>query len=311
MDSNALYLAEEVAENHRDGHLTRREAMRQLAYLGFSAVGASALLAACGDDKKDETAGSQATSTVAPVVTTAPGPTGPTTTGPPVATQDITYPGKGHTVMGVFAPAKSPRGAVLVIHENRGITDFVRGITGRIAGSGYTALAVDLLSPQGGTAAHPDPAELQSVLLANAQEVGGSAVDDMKSSLEELQRRAPGQKLGVTGFCFGGNMVWSLLAAGDPPPLSAAVPFYGQTNNPLFGKTKAAVLAIYAELDTRVNANQPQAKLGLEQAKLTYDMKTFPGVNHAFMNNTGANYNQAQADAAYAAMADWFARYLK
>src|SRR4051794_32039645 len=101
MDSNALYLGEEVAENHRDGHLSRREAMRQLAYLGFSAVGASALLAACGDDKKETTA-SQAPTTVAPVVTTAPGPT---TTGPPVATQNITYPGKGHTVMGVFAPA--------------------------------------------------------------------------------------------------------------------------------------------------------------------------------------------------------------
>ena len=131
------------------------------------------------------------------------------------------------------------------------------------------------------------------------------------SSLEELQRRAPGQKLAATGFCFGGNMVWALLAAGDPPALSAAVPFYGQTNNPLFGKSKAAVLAIYAELDTRVNSNQAQAKLGLEQAKLTFDMKTFPGVNHAFMNNTGAAYNQIQADAAYAAMTDWFSRYLK
>lgn len=40
-------------------------------------------------------------------------------------------------------------------------------------------------------------------------------------------------------------------------------------------------------------------------------MKTFPGVNHAFMNNTGANYDAAQADAAYAAMIDWFGRYLK
>src|SRR5262249_41258871 len=177
-----------------------------------------------------------------------------TTTSAPVPTQDITYPGNGHQVMGVFAAARSPRGAVLVIHENRGITDFVRGITGRIAGSGFTALAVDLLSPQGGTAAHPDPAELQSVLLGNAPAGGGTAVDDMKSSLEELQRGAQGQKLGVTGFCFGGNMVWSLVAAGDPPPLSAAVPFYGQTNNPIFTKTKAAVLAIYAELDTRVNA---------------------------------------------------------
>jgi carboxymethylenebutenolidase len=297
MDPNALYLAEETVENHSDGVLSRREAMRRLAYLGFSTISASALLAACATSKPASPAASTAPSTA----TAAPAPPAP------LATQSITYPGKGITLLGAFAAATAPKGAVLVIHENRGLTDFIRSVTGQLAASGYTALAVDLLSKQGGTAGHPDPAEVQSLLSENA--TAGQAVNDMKSSLDELHRRAPSHKLGATGFCFGGNMTWDLLASG-PLLLAAAIPFYGQAAKPDFSQAKAAVLAIYAELDTRVNANRPAAKMGLDQAHLTYDMKVFPGVNHAFMNNTGPNYNPVQAAAAYHAMLDWFAKYL-
>ncbi len=313
MDPNVQYLAEEVAENHRDGLLTRREAMRRLGYLGLSTMAASTLLAACGGDDDDEgTTAAQGTTTAAPSQTPTTAASGPTTTRPPVATQDVTYQGRGRQVRGVFAAASSPRGAVLVIHENRGISDFVKSITGRLAGSGFTALAVDLLSPQGGTAAVPDQAQLQAALGENA--TAGKTVEDMKSSLEELQRRAPNLKLGATGFCFGGNMTWDLLAAGDPPPVAAAVPFYGQAQNPDFSKTKAAVFAVYAEQDSRVNANMQQAKAGLDAARLTNQQKVYPGVPHAFMRsidepNSGNGFTQATA--AYQAMVDWFNQYLR
>jgi carboxymethylenebutenolidase len=307
MNPHAQYLAEEVAENHAAGELSRREAMRRLAYLGFTAAGASALLAACGG-------GSNKAATTAPTTAGAgsssgsSSPSAPPTTNAPLKTQDITYPGKGITLQGVFAAASSPKGAVLVMHENRGITDFIRTIVGRLAADGYTALAVDLLSAQGGTAAIPDTAQLQQVLVQNATD---RATDDMKSTLTELQRRVPNAKLGVTGFCFGGNMVWQLLVAGDPPPLAAAVPFYGQLTNDDLSHTKAAVLAIYAELDTRVNASRDFATSAMEKAKLPHDVRTFPGVNHAFMNYTGSAYDATQAAAAYQAMLDWFGKYLR
>lgn len=303
MDPNVQYLAEEIAENHADGHVSRREAMRQLAYLGFGAASASALLAACGGDNGDEGASSQTPTTQAPA-TTAP----PATSGTPAATENITYPGRDITLQGVFARASSPRGAVLVIHENRGITEFVRTITGRLAGSGYTALAVDLLSAQGGTAAFSDPAQLQSTLVQNAS---SRAVDDMKASLTELGNRAPGAKLAATGFCFGGNMTWMLLAAGDPPALAAAAPFYGTITNEDLSRTKAAVMAVYAENDQRVNATREAARSALEKAGLTHEIKTYPGVGHAFMNQTGANYNEAQANAAYQDLVNWFGRHLR
>lgn len=304
MDHNLRYLAEEVAEHHAAGLVSRREALRHMGVLGLSAATASAILAACGGDDDDEETGSQPAPTNGPVTTAS----GPATTNPPLPVQDITYPGKDITLMAVFAAATTPRGGVLVIHENRGITDFVRTITGRLAGSGYTALAVDLLSAQGGTATFSDPAQLQSALQTNATE---RSTDDMKSSLEELGRRAPGQKLGAVGFCFGGNMVWQLLNAGEPPALAAAAPFYGSPQNPDFTKSKAAVMAVYAENDGRVNGTREAARSGLEQSRLTHEIKTYPGVNHAFMNNTGANFNEAQATAAYNDLLNWFARHLR
>lgn len=309
MNHHTQYLAEEVAEECAAGYVSRREAMRHLALLGFSAASASALLAACGgNDDKQEATGQASSTTGRSTASTTSG--GPTTTGPTAATENITYPGKGITVQGVFAAAAgTPKGAVLVIHENRGITDFVRGFTGRLAGSGFSALAVDLLSAQGGTAAISDPATLGAALNENAT---NRSVDDMKSTLEELQRRVPGAKLGAVGFCFGGNMAWELLKAGDPPPLAAAAPFYGTPgDNPDFSKTKAAVLAVYAGNDTRVNSTQETAKSGLEKARLQYQVKVYPGVGHAFMNNTGQSYNEAQANAAYADLLDWFGKYLR
>ncbi|MFP5320039.1 MAG: dienelactone hydrolase family protein [Acidimicrobiia bacterium] len=303
MDHNLRYLAEEVAENHAAGLVSRREALRHMGVLGLSAATASAILAACGGGDDDDGA-TQPAPTDGPVTTAS----GPATTTAAVPVQDVTYPGRDVTLMGVYAPAASPRGAVLVVHENRGITDFVRTFTGRLAGSGYTALAVDLLSAQGGTATFSDPAQLQSALQTNATE---RATEDMKSTLEELGRRAPGQKLGAVGFCFGGNMVWQLLSAGEPPALAAAAPFYGSPQNPDFTKSKAAVLAVYAENDGRVNATRETARSGLEQARLTHEIKTYPGVGHAFMNHTGNNYNEAQATAAYNDLVAWFGRHLR
>lgn len=74
------------------------------------------------------------------------------------------------------------------------------------------------------------------------------------AGVTELARRAPGSKIAAVGFCFGGGMDWRLLAAGEKR-LAAAVPFYGPLPDGAdFSGARAAVLAIYAALDSRVNA---------------------------------------------------------
>src|ERR1044072_834405 len=175
------YLAEEVAEDCALGLMTRREALRRLGMMGFTAFGASALLAACGGGDDDDVAGSGATSS-----STA-GPT-QTTAAPAAAdtTETITYPsGRATPLTGAWAPATSPKGAVVVIHENRGLTTHIRTAASRLAASGYSAIAVDLLSEEGGSA---KVGEADAGAALNA--AGGERhVADVKATLDELAKR--------------------------------------------------------------------------------------------------------------------------
>ena len=65
--------------------------------------------------------------------------------------QSIRFSGPNGELQGAWAGAAKPKGAVLVIHENRGLTDHIRTIPPRFAADGYSALAIDLLSEEGGT----------------------------------------------------------------------------------------------------------------------------------------------------------------
>jgi carboxymethylenebutenolidase len=306
MEHYQEYLATEVAIDHAEGLLSRREALRRLGMMGFSAVAATSLLAACGSSSDEDTSAPAAQ----PSTTAASGGGAATTVAggaAAVATQDITYPGKNGDLVGALAKAASPKGAVLVIHENRGLTPHIKSVAGRLAGDGYTALAVDLLSEEGGSTKVGEANA--GAALTNA----GSArlVSDLHSSLDELAKRQPNVKYGVIGFCFGGNLTWMLLADGEPR-LSAATPFYGSVQPDIdFSKSKAAVFAVYGELDNRVNGTREAALSALEKAGLTHDSKVYPGANHAFFNDTGANYNAAQATAAYKDVLDWYGRHLK
>jgi carboxymethylenebutenolidase len=139
------YLAEEVALDFADARLTRREALKRLALLGLGTTAAGALLAACSsgdDDSAVKSKPDRTTSTAAPTTTLAPAPATATA---------ITFAGTNGQLKGAFAAAPKPKGAVLVIHENRGLTDHIRSIPPRFAADGYSALAVDLLSEEGGT----------------------------------------------------------------------------------------------------------------------------------------------------------------
>ena len=168
--------------------------------------------------------------------------------------------------------------------------------------------AIDLLSEEGGTASLPSEGDATAALGQASSE---RLIADLRAGLDELEQRAPGAKLAVIGFCFGGGMTWQLLAAGEPR-LAAAVPFYGPApaDADFGGSPNAAVLGIYAENDSRVNASREAAGAALTAAGLTHELRTFPGVDHAFFNDTGPRYDEAAATEAYQAMLDWFASHL-
>jgi carboxymethylenebutenolidase len=223
-------------------------------------------------------------------------------------TRELTFRGpRGRTLLGAWAAARRPRGGVLVIHENRGLTDSIRAVAGRLAASGYPSLAIDLLSEEGGTKSFSDEFEAMAALGAAPP---SRFVADLKAGVTELRRRLPGKKVAVTGFCFGGGMTWLLLASKERR-LAAAVPFYGPfpEGGSLSGST-AAVLGIYAALDGRVNATRAAARAALRQAGLRHQIVTYPGVDHAFFNPTGSRYDASAAAAAYRRMLSWFGRYV-
>jgi carboxymethylenebutenolidase len=296
------YLAEEVAEDHADGIITRREAMRRLGLLGLGAAASTTLLAACGSNAKADTDTAAAAMTAAAQSDDS----GAVEGWAVVGTQPITFKGPRGTLLGAWAPAARPRGSVLVIHENRGLTDHIRLVAGRFAANGWSALAIDLLSEEGGTAKVGDEAQVAAVLA----QVNPTRFDaDMKAGVSELRRRVRGKKVAVTGFCFGGGMVWRLLAAGEAR-VAAAAPFYGPfPEGGDLSKAKAAVLGIYGGLDARVGATRPAARAALRKAGLKNHILVFQQADHAFFNDTGPRFNPPAAAEANRRVLEWFDRY--
>jgi carboxymethylenebutenolidase len=223
-------------------------------------------------------------------------------------TREITFRGpRGRRLLAAWAPARRARGCVLVVHENRGLNDSIRAVAARLAGSGYSSLAIDLLSEEGGTGSFADEFEAMAALGAAAP---SRFVSDMKAGVTELRRRVPEKKVAATGFCFGGGMVWLLLASQESR-LAAAVAFYGpfpESGN--LSGSRAAVLGIYAELDSRVNATRGAARAALRRAGLRHQIVTYPDVDHAFFNPTGSRYDREAATAAYRKMLAWFGSYV-
>jgi carboxymethylenebutenolidase len=105
-------------------------------------------------------------------------------------------------------------------------------------------------------------------------------------------------------------VTWRL--ATQVPELRAVIPFYG-SNPPLedVAKIRAAVLAFYGALDSRVDAGIPAMRDALDRAKVVYDMVVEPNAGHAFFNDTAPSYNAAAAQDAWSRLQAWFGRYLK
>jgi carboxymethylenebutenolidase len=296
------YIAEEIATDHVDGLLSRREALRRLALLGVGTAAATALFAACSQNREPR-AQTPVTSSE-PATESAPPPGSQNA----LATTPITWAGPRGELQAAWVEAPNAKGGVLVIHENKGLNDYIRSVAGRFAGIGYSALAIDLLSGQGGTGSFSDPAEATAALGKLPPE---DVIADLKSGVGELQRRVPGKKVATVGFCMGGGFVWSLLAAGEPR-LSAAVPFYGPApDNPDFsGSKNVAVLGLYGAQDQRVTSTEPVVRAALKKAGMVFELITEPDANHAFFNDTGDRYNANAAADAWRRVQDWFTKHL-
>ena len=201
---------------------------------------------------------------------------------------------------------KKKRGSVLVIHENRGLNPHIQDVTRRVALAGYNALALDFLSPLGGTPDDEDAARALFPKLDMAQ-----AVDNGRSALAHLKAdKSSSGKLACVGFCWGGAMA-NLLAV-NAPELNAAVSFYGMAPDlNLVPNIKAELLLHYAAEDERINASRAGFEQALTANHIVFESFSYAGTQHAFHNDTNpARYNQGAAELAWQRSMDMYKRLL-
>ncbi len=313
------YILEEYIEDYQEGEIDRREALQRIATITGSLAVANAILAACGaagepatsqPEESDPTAqpaaptaAAQAASEDALGVTVSPHD-------PDINAADVEVPGDGVALMGYLA---RPSGdgqypAVLVCHENRGLNEHIRDVARRLAKAGHVGLALDMLSREGGTEAAGGAASAPG-LLSNIPPQ--QFVDDFRAGLTFLQSQpfVASERVGMTGFCFGGGVTWR--CATQIAELKAAVPFYGP-NPPLddVPNIAAAVLAIYAEQDQRINAGIPAIEAAMQEHGKTFERIVYPNTNHAFHNDTGSRYVEEAAKDAWQQTLAWFAAHM-
>jgi carboxymethylenebutenolidase len=320
------YLAEEFAEEYQEGRLSRREALKLITSVTGSLIAANSILAACAPSPDPtETSARSPTDTpttqptaseTATAVSAATQASSPAAYGtvmpddPAIFASEVQFPAADTTVMGYLARPSDERvqPVILICHENRGLTPHIQDVARRFAKAGYVGLAVDLLSRQGGSAAVGQ--ENVPGVLANIPP--DQFVEDFKSGWHYLQEQsfADEDRVGMTGFCFGGGVTWRV--ATKMPGLLAAVPFYEP--HPLIedvASIQAAVLAIYGALDSRINSGIPAIEQAMLENNKIYEKLVYENADHAFHNDTGGRFNREASRDAWERTLAWFEQYVR
>ncbi len=202
--------------------------------------------------------------------------------------------------------AKGKLGAVVVVHENRGLNPYIEDVGRRVALAGFISLAPDALTPLGGYPGNDDKGrELQS------QRKPADMLEDFIAGFEYLKQLPDcNGKIGVVGFCFGGGIANQMAVR--LPDLAASVPFYGaQPAAEDVPKIQAPLLLQYAGLDTRITGGWPAYEAALKANNKKYQAYIYDNVNHGFHNDTTPRYDKAAAELAWQRTIDFFNTYLK
>jgi carboxymethylenebutenolidase len=227
---------------------------------------------------------------------------------PRVKGEMVTFKAGANDVSGYLArpAAEGKYPSVVVVHENRGLNPHIKDVARRLAVDGFLALAVDFLSPVGGTPPDQDKARdmIGTLLASDVTNWAQAAVAYLRTN------EAGNGKVGAVGFCWGGGVVGRLAVAA--PTLDAAVVYYGQ-QPPVVDvpQIKAPLLLNYAGIDARIDAGIPAFEEALKKSGKEYTLYIYEGAQHAFNNDTNeARYNKAAADLAWGRTVEFFKKHL-
>ena len=199
-----------------------------------------------------------------------------------------------------YPQSKAKTLAVIVIHENRGLTDWARGVADQLAEAGYIALAPDLLSGAvpglNGGGRTKDFANADAAREAIYKLTPEQVTADL-DAVAAYARKLPASngKLAVAGFCWGGGQAFRF--ATHDKGLAAAFVFYGafdHTKEQLAAIT-APVFGFYAGNDERIGATIPATTKLMQELGKKYEPITYEGAAHAFMRG-GEDPQGTEAD---------------
>jgi carboxymethylenebutenolidase len=251
----------------------------------------------------------------------------------PVSAQTITTDTKGLDAGEVKIPVKDgeipayravpekggPFPTILVVQEIFGVHEHIKDICRRLAKLGCFAVAPELYARQGDVSKITDFREIFSKVVSKVPDAQVMSDLDAAVAYAKASGKADTAKLGITGFCWGGRIVW--LYAAHNPSLKAGVAWYGRLTSPtnelqpkhpldLVDSLKAPVLGLYGEADTGIPvASVEKMRAALKAAGKPGDIVLYPDTPHAFFADYRPSYRKEQAEDGWKRMLEWFKKY--
>ncbi|HEV8309465.1 MAG TPA: dienelactone hydrolase family protein [Methylomirabilota bacterium] len=210
---------------------------------------------------------------------------------------------------------------IVVISEVWGLHEWIKDVVRRFGKEGYYAVAPELFSREGGLAQVTDMQKVLSVVFnAPLKRVVG----DLRAGAEYARKQpaARADRIGVTGFCWGGQMTLTFPAFYKDT--KAAVAWYGPPSRahkddpkPIAALDVAAevpcpVLLLYGEADQGIPvADVDKEEAALKAAGRTVEKHVYPAAPHGFLADYRPSYRADAAKDAWGKCLAWFQKYLK
>ena len=207
---------------------------------------------------------------------------------------------------------------ILVISEIFGVHEHIKDVARRFAKQGYMAVAPDLFVRAGDAGSVPNIADLMRDIVGKTPDA--QVMSDLDTVVNWAQQRGGDtERLGITGFCWGGRVTW--LYAAHNPKVKAGVAWYGRLvgeatpNSPkhpvdIAQNLKTPVLGLYGGKDTGIpleSVNRMKAELAKGNSKSEFVV--YPDAGHAFHADYRPSFNEADAKDGWRRALDWFRKH--
>ena len=212
-----------------------------------------------------------------------------------------------------------PFSVVLVVQEIFGVHEHIKDVCRRLAKLGYLAIAPEMYARQGDVSKMTDINEIISKVVSKVPDVQVMADLDATVAWAEKSGKGEVDKLGITGFCWGGRVVW--LYAAHSPRLKAGVAWYGRLVGQASDLTpkypvdvaatlKAPVLGLYGGADSGIPPETvEQMQKVLQAAKSPSQIVLYPDTPHGFYADYRPSYRKDEAQNGWQRLQEWFKKY--